>query len=426
MQSIFSDLSRYILFKSIFKERLAELRASGADTSTIWKAFHDAFPAAVLADEKTMRALQMLSRRIATIQQKRPKYLHVAQMAMEAMQLFLQPAPMDVRERRALLEDWIKKLPANARVEATLRDCGYAPVIFQGPISTYVKLSLLNAAEESLRTSILELYRKYIPLLQERKISTVAGNPLEKLFDSFASMEQLQGERALVARALEGNAQVQALLERESIIWRDFELQQQQQQPSGSGSKTFRIRLNNSFLYALSVCDKNIKGCYEPSCAHAEKPIECGLKLNNRLWSVFDDTDEEIESVESVWTEEGIYFFRAYSNGHSWDTSQCWAALFKRLLLGGLVPRVIVPRGYPTERCFRLLNDHIASIYHRTDLVYADDLFESSSCPSYYDGEVVDAAKPGDLIISADDIAHLPLPEGSLDSIVFEHSGEYA
>lgn len=88
-----------------------------------------------------------------------------------------------------------------------------------------------------------------------------------------------------------------------------------EQTDASASSRVFKLRLNNTFLYALSSCDKNIRGCYEPSCAHAEKPIEvesgranspsfhipfqCGLKVQNRLWSLYDDTETEIESVET-------------------------------------------------------------------------------------------------------------------------------
>lgn len=66
----------------------------------------------------------------------------------------------------------------------------------------------------------------------------------------------------------------------------------------------------------------------------------------------------------------GAYLFKAYSNGHPYDTSQVWVALFTALLkeeeqvsscpaTGGpgppLFPAIIVPAGYPNQRTWEAL-----------------------------------------------------------------------
>lgn len=69
----------------------------------------------------------------------------------------------------------------------------------------------------------------------------------------------------------------------------------------------------------------------------------------------------------------GAYLFKAYSNGHPYDTSQVWVALFTALLkeeeeessssscsaTGGpgppLLPAIIVPAGYPNQRTWEAL-----------------------------------------------------------------------
>ena len=54
----------------------------------------------------------------------------------------------------------------------------------------------------------------------------------------------------------------------------------------------------------------------------------------------------------------GAYLFKAYSNGHPYDTSQVWVALFTALLKedpSPLVPAVIIPGGYPNQRTWEVL-----------------------------------------------------------------------
>jgi hypothetical protein len=178
------------------------MKASGSDQSEFAAAFERACPADVLRDEKTMRALNLLAKRIFTIQTLRPKYAHVAKLAIEATQTFLQCKADTLEERKAVLEQFVLSLPANARHQERLLGSGYSPLLFQSAISTYVNLETLNVQEEAFRAQLLDLYTKYTTLLQERKIQSVNGVALAKLFDSLSSLEQLQGERALVARAL--------------------------------------------------------------------------------------------------------------------------------------------------------------------------------------------------------------------------------
>ena len=52
----------------------------------------------------------------------------------------------------------------------------------------------------------------------------------------------------------------------------------------------------------------------------------------------------------------GAYVFKAYSNGHPYDTSQVWASLFIAMLKEEpLVPAVIVPSGYPNTRTWEIV-----------------------------------------------------------------------
>jgi hypothetical protein len=98
-------------------------------------AFEQAFPADVLADDKAVRALNLLAKRIFTIQRLRPKYMHVVHLAIEATQVgvqclmsrrlltlsskaFLQnKEAKSLDERKAVLEQFIAALPANVRIK---------------------------------------------------------------------------------------------------------------------------------------------------------------------------------------------------------------------------------------------------------------------------------------------------------------------
>lgn len=54
----------------------------------------------------------------------------------------------------------------------------------------------------------------------------------------------------------------------------------------------------------------------------------------------------------------GAYLFKAYSNGHPYDTSQVWVALFTALLKENptpLLPAIIVPGSYPNQRTWEAL-----------------------------------------------------------------------
>ncbi len=107
--------------------------------------------------------------------------------------------------------------------------------------------------------------------------------------------------------------------------------------------------------------------------------------------SVCDETGQEVENAELLFTEEGLntipsksspettfffvgaFLFKSYTNGHPYDTSQVWLALSTALLKEGeepegsdttpsgsgssvsLIPALIIPRGYPNQRTWEAL-----------------------------------------------------------------------
>ncbi len=442
-KQLHDNVSRLLLYRAIYFDKLEKLRGQGLTTSQEVVEFDSAFPPHIVADAKCMRALSVLSRRIRTVKATRGgKFEHVSRLAASAVQHMLEaPGCKTLSESKRAMEEHIANLPANVACREQLLAAGFSPALFSDRVTAAVPTGTANVSvEDALRRDLLAVLAKYVPLLQSAKIEIVGGTPVAKLFDTFASFDQLQGERAQVVAALggTGGAAVSDLLERESMLWRENE----RSVTAGSSSRLLQMRLNNSFLDAVAACDRNIAGCYAPDQVHAEKPMECGLKVGNRLWSLLDD-GEEIESVESVWTSEGMLFFRSYGaqqqqlqqhqhqqqqgggggGAASVDTSLCYAALFKRLLLTKMVPRILLPRGYPNERCFRFLNNMVPSIYSRIDLTYHDQLFED--CPSYYDGENIEALRPGDLFISADDVRDLVIPGEVEQDMVLTSSAEW-
>ena len=66
--------------------------------------------------------------------------------------------------------------------------------------------------------------------------------------------------------------------------------------------------------------------------------------------SVYDEDGLEIENVEVLCTDQGLFVYKAYSNGHLFDTSSDWVAIFRAILVGGYVPAIILPKGFPTHR----------------------------------------------------------------------------
>lgn len=51
------------------------------------------------------------------------------------------------------------------------------------------------------------------------------------------------------------------------------------------------------------------------------------MRYDGAFASIFDDTGLEIENAELLFTDQGVLLYRAYSNGHPYDTSQVSMAL---------------------------------------------------------------------------------------------------
>ncbi len=98
----------------------------------------------------------------------------------------------------------------------------------------------------------------------------------------------------------------------------------------------------------------------------------------------------------------GAYLFKAYSNGHPYDTSQVWVAFFTGVLKEdgscpttstagpSLLPAIIVPAGYPNQRTWEALRRYDESNliamfinYYSIRWMYQSELFSFSLCPLF-------------------------------------------
>ena len=85
---------------------------------------------------------------------------------------------------------------------------------------------------------------------------------------------------------------------------------------------TFIATVNTNFFDCAKCCGSQIVGCYSPSGVHCERPLEIGIRQDSAFASIYDETDTEIENCELLFTDQGVYLFRAYTNSHPYDTSQ--------------------------------------------------------------------------------------------------------
>lgn len=206
--------------------------------------------------------------------------------------------------------------------------------------------------------------------------------------------------------------------------------------------RRYWVRLNNSFLKVAACCGKQVAGCYAPNGDHAEKGLENALKANVCFLSLYenvpgkgkkeapakkkkkknrknkkqaevkeekdnDDEDDEpeddspgieIENIEVQFTDQGLYVFKLYTNGHHLDTTLAWLQFFKILATSRLVPAVIIPSNFPNARIFNQLENWVPTQVAGSIISFKDTFFEEHGVTSYYDIPV-EKIKLGDIIL---------------------------
>jgi hypothetical protein len=91
----------------------------------------------------------------------------------------------------------------------------------------------------------------------------------------------------------------------------------------------------------------------------------------------------EIENIEVLFTDQGFFVYKLYTNGHPYDTSLVWVSMFKTLVESHLVPAIIVPKGFPNSRTFSLLNSYLSEEFSGSSITYQDNFFDQEE--TYYD-----------------------------------------
>lgn len=78
----------------------------------------------------------------------------------------------------------------------------------------------------------------------------------------------------------------------------------------------------------------------------------------------------EIENIEILYTDQGAFFFKLYSSGHSYETFPVWVKCFEYMIEKNLVPSIIIPQGHPNAILFTLLKTLIPPEYSGTLLTF--------------------------------------------------------
>ena len=161
------------------------------------------------------------------------------------------------------------------------------------------------------------------------------------------------------------------------------------------------------FSYYLSCCDSHIVGCYAPGQVHCEKPVEIGLRFGGGFLSIYSQPEGvELENSEIIFTDQGLYVYKAYSNGHVYDTSKVWLSLFKTLLSPPYqVPAIIIPRGFPNFLTYELLSTYVPPELTGSLLSWKKDYYDNTEI---YLDFTVERIKGGfDILLTADNLLDL-------------------
>jgi len=179
----------------------------------------------------------------------------------------------------------------------------------------------------------------------------------------------------------------------------------------------------------------------QPNGAHCEKPLEIGLRHDSAIISISvlpkknqrakqteaggsDNTPlasamTELENVEALFTDQGLYVYKSYASPSNFDTSMVHCVLFKvchampchhslgvqsnqcRKLMRGFayhalqelitrhyVPSVIVKHQFPTSQAYNVLTNFLEPEVTSSMLTFASPYF-AGGIPSYYDHSAV-------------------------------------
>ncbi|XP_020894270.1 uncharacterized protein LOC110233329 [Exaiptasia diaphana] len=221
-------------------------------------------------------------------------------------------------------------------------------------LSSYVS-SVESVLDFRIQRFLKQTWREWRSILTELEIKEVDVNgkriQTSELMNYSDSLETMESQLEAVKKATE-NAPAHSwcsnrrrqLMEKEKYVRSSIE-KEAKQETKMSGLTKMVISWDNQLFDAVKTCTEKIPGCYAPDGFHSQKPVICGLAIDNRILTLYKQEKRsltELENVEVKLFPVGMLVYWIHSSGHCYDTDQLWAAFFKMLLVKRLVPKIFL------------------------------------------------------------------------------------
>lgn len=118
--------------------------------------------------------------------------------------------------------------------------------------------------------------------------------------------------------------------------------------------------------------------------------------------------ENEIENAEVLLTDQGLFVFGVYTNGHVLDTSSVWISFLKNLVEYQYVPAIIIPQNWNHRRAVNLIRQKIPAQEEKGMITFQDDFFDNE-LKSYYDF-IPTFIEPGDFVLNSQNVHLLEIP----------------
>ncbi|XP_065061836.1 uncharacterized protein LOC135688772 isoform X1 [Rhopilema esculentum] len=305
------------------------------------------------------------------------------------------PGFLDILSRRnESLERYLRNLPENVRVHERLVTVGYSERIWCDEIKVNVVTDGSLNIEENLRQTLLASFTEYVDLFKQLGVPYVKIEgkdvKINEIFSDDLTMTDLKGRRAIAVKVIDkqlSRNQQPRIHDRKLQLLADEERIESDMEAKSSAKlkrTEFTIKLNIKFFDCARCCGTNIIGCYAPNGDHCERPLEIGMRCDSAFASIYDEAGEEIENAEMLFMDQGAFIYRAYSNGHPYDTAQIWIEFFEELLdKNDLVPAIILPYHMPNRHTWEMVRRFVPTVL--TGAILTCDFDFSPEWKTYYD-----------------------------------------